>query len=153
MKRKCISMSVFVFFLFTFQGCHRQPTIDIFMSKFPKSNIDIIKNAILSESYSMYDYVDDVPHCVDYGSFKDCYYLTRYTKEITVTSAQKGSLYIGLSFKKFDYPSDYYRNLAVHISPNRDDDLNLIAELTKMEDLIYKTVLESGGENVERRKR
>jgi hypothetical protein len=151
MKIKYIYISTCIFFL-ALQGCYRPPSVSIFAGNFPKSNIDVIKNAILSESYSKYDYVDDVPHCVDYGSFKDCYYLTRYTKEIKTTSPQKGSMYVGLSFKKFDYPSDYYRNLAVSISPNRDDDPNLVNEFIRMRDLMYKVVLENGGEKMELRK-
>jgi hypothetical protein len=152
MKMKCTYISIFVFSFLALQGCYRPPTVSIFAGKFPMRNIDIIKNAILNESYSRYDYVDDVPHCADYGSFKDCYYLTRYIKQLVSLSPQKSSMYIGLSFKKFDYPSDYYRNLAVSISPNTDNNDNLMAEFTKMKDLMYKIVSENGGENLEIRK-
>jgi len=152
MKVRYTYIALFVFSFLALQGCFCPPTVSIFAGKFPMQNMDTIKNAIQNESYSRYDSVDDVPHCVDYGSFKDCYYLTRYTKQIEAPSPQKSSMYIGLSFKKFDYPSDYYRNLAVSISPNRDDDANLMDEFTKMKDLMYKIVSENGGENLEIRK-
>ena len=152
MKMKYPSILLFVFTVLALQGCSTPAAVSIFAGKFPIRNIDTIKNAILNESYIRYDYVEDVPHCVDYGSFKDCYYLTRYTKQIEFSPPQKSSMYIGLSFKKFDQPSDYYRNLAVHISPNRDDDANLMAEYAKMKNLMYKMVSENGGERLEIRK-
>ena len=115
-------------------------------------NVETIKKIILNESYTRFDNTENVPHCVDYSSFVDCYYLTHYTKEFYSSDTDKRLMYIGLSFKECNYPSDYYRNFNVNLSPNRTGDPDLDVELVKMENLIFKSVSEIAGGNVNKRK-
>jgi hypothetical protein len=135
-----------------FLGCHLPPRIDISSSQFSKKNVETIKKIIRNEAYTNYDNTENVPHCVDYSSFVDCYYLTRYTKEFYSSDADKRLMYIGLSFKIFNYPSDYYRNFNISLSPSRTGDPDLDAELVKMENIIFKSVSDISGGNVNKTK-
>jgi hypothetical protein len=94
--------------------------------------------------------VDDVPHCVDYESFKDCYFLTRYIKEFNKAKS-KDEIFVMLSYKKYDIANDYYRNIAINISESKSDDPTLNAEFTKISDLIFKEITKVSDGKVERK--
>lgn len=126
------------------------PCVQISSSRILKNDISTIKNVIIHESYSRYDDVDDVPHCVDYWSSKDCYFLTRFIKQFNRTEPED-RIFITLSYKKYDFPSDYYRNVAICISENRSDDPGLNAEFARMDELLFKEVTKVSDGKVERR--
>lgn len=139
-------------FLWILSGCTMPPSLHISTSQIPKDKIGNIKKLILNEEYKRYDNADDVPHCVDYISFKDCYFLTRYIKEFDNLKPDTRFIFIGLSYKKFDYSSDHYRNMGIHISQSRGDDAVLNAELRRIEDLIFKEVTKVSDGKVKRGK-
>lgn len=136
--------------LWMLSGCSMPPSIQISSNRILKNDINTIKNVIISESYSRYDEVDDVPHCVDYVSFKDCYFMTRYIKQFNQTEP-KDRIFIMLSYKKYDFASNYYRNIAVNISENRSDDPILNTEFARMSELLFKEVTKVSDGKVERR--
>jgi hypothetical protein len=133
-------------------GCSIPPRAHISSSQIPIDKIGNIKNLILSEAFRRYDNTDDAPHCVDYINFKDCYFLTRYIKEFDELKPGTRFISIGLSYKEFDYSSDHYRNMGIHISQSRGDDSDLYAELTRIENLIFKEVAKVSDGKVKRRK-
>jgi len=137
-------------FLWMLSGCYMPPSIQISSSRILKHDINTIKSVIIGESYSRYDEVDDVPHCVDYGSLKDCYFMTRYIKKLN-KAEPKDRIFIMLSYKKYDSDSDYCKNLAINISENKGDDPILNAEFARMGDLIFKEVTKVSDGKVERR--
>lgn len=137
--------------LWMLSGCtHMPPSVQISSSRILKNDIHAIKNVIINESYSKFDDVDDVPHCVDYVSFKDCYFMTRYIKQFNQTEP-KDRIFIMLSYKKYDSPSNYYRNIAINISENKSDDPKLNAEFERVSELIFKEVTKVSDGKVERR--
>lgn len=127
-------------------GCSLPKMVQITSCKIKKDDFENLKNIIVKESYIILDRIDDVPHCADYGSFKDCYYLTRYTKKIESPNDEIKSYRISISFKKFDYPTDYYRNIGVTIYPRSAGDQAIDEEAEKMTNLIKNQLKEFNAE-------
>ena len=76
--------------------------------------------------------------------------MTRYIKQFNQTEP-KDRIFIMLSYKKYDFASNYYWNIAVNISENRSDDPILNTEFARMSELLFKEVAKISDGKVERR--
>lgn len=135
-----------------FSISHDYPPIqkELFSWRIPKSQVGTIKNVILSEGYSRIS-KDDYRRSVKYLSYTDSTISTQYEKEIS-TAKNTGRVLIMLSFKEINAMSDFYRNFGITISDlDRDDIPEINAEIARIEEVLYKKLLDgAGAENVVR---
>lgn len=118
---------------------------ELFSWQIPKNQIDTVKSIILNEGYKRIS-KDNVTY--------EGAVVTQYAKEIATTKINS-RVQIMLNFKETDTYSDFYRNLGIKIfNLDRNDIPEINDEVNRIEEIIYRKLLEvAGGNNVVRGKR
>jgi hypothetical protein len=143
------SFSLLVLFLYIVSGCVTFPSTQpdsklLFSWRIPKSNIDILKSAIMNEGYKR----TSKDNFLSEGRL-----ITFYMKEVPAING-KDELRITLGFKESDPPNDLYRNLTIGIFSEHKHGPAVTEEINRMEGILYKQLIDfSGAENVIRGKK
>ncbi|MDY6906115.1 MAG: hypothetical protein SWH61_15690 [Thermodesulfobacteriota bacterium] len=135
-----------------FFGCASllsSPNKELFSWRYPKAEVYSVKELILREGYTVWG--KEKESCVDYVSFVDCYTLNRYIRKDI--DGNNNPVTILFSFKETTPPSEYYRNLAIHIGA-KEDSSAVKTEIDRIENKLYAKILEiAGSSNVIRGER
>ena len=142
MRKRCFRSSIIFGSFCIIYPCaaFQYPPVEkeLFSWRIPKSEVETIKETILGNGYRRIT--------------KDNYFyegaiVTQYAKEIS-TLQINSRVQIMLSFKETDAQSAFYKNMGISIANlDRDDILEINDEISRIEEIIYKKLLEVAGEN------
>ncbi len=144
---RLLMIFISLFCIYGFASLRRYPPVEkeLFSWQIHKNEVETIKNSIISDGYKRVG-KDNYPY---QGAIT-----TLYEKEITTTKINS-KIQILLSFKITDTPNNFYRNLGITISnADRSDIPEINDEVNRIEEILYKKLLEvAGEENVVRGER
>jgi hypothetical protein len=118
-------------------GCTGYLEKELYLRKIPITQVGTIKNKIISEGYEKVG-AEDVQW---EGAIR-----SNYAKDIS-TQAVENKVLIHLSFKMAEPPGNYYRNMGITVSSLGQGETNeMKAEIFRMEEVLYKKLIEVVGE-------